>query len=222
MRALRAPGRRHLRRERLLRASRPHPGQPHHPCGDRRVRHPGQALLHGRGALAAARLPRRPGGGGHGAAATRWRRTPTSARPDELITTTVDCSAVAERKYASLAAHASQSDNIFFLQMGEELFSHAHGHGELRAGAGPDRGAGPRGRPLRRAALMRPGLTGTGTRNVPSRACAPPGERDAGPARSGPYVAVPAGVVPARAWGTDPTSTERRRRRRRPRPVSRW
>jgi LmbE family N-acetylglucosaminyl deacetylase len=43
--------------------------------------------------------------------------------PDELITTTVDCTAVAARKYASLAAHASQSDNIFFLRMGEELFS---------------------------------------------------------------------------------------------------
>jgi len=48
---------------------------------------------------------------------------PDFGTPDELITTTIDCSAVAGRKYASLAAHASQSDNIFFLQMGEELFS---------------------------------------------------------------------------------------------------
>ena len=48
---------------------------------------------------------------------------PDFGTPDELITTTIDCSAVAARKYASLAAHASQSDNIFFLQMGEELFS---------------------------------------------------------------------------------------------------
>jgi LmbE family N-acetylglucosaminyl deacetylase len=48
---------------------------------------------------------------------------PDFGTPDELITTTVDCSAVAGRKYASLAAHASQSENIFFLQMGEELFS---------------------------------------------------------------------------------------------------
>ena len=48
---------------------------------------------------------------------------PDFGTPDELITTTIDCSAVARRKYASLAAHASQSDNIFFLQMGEELFS---------------------------------------------------------------------------------------------------
>jgi LmbE family N-acetylglucosaminyl deacetylase len=48
---------------------------------------------------------------------------PQFGTPDELITTTVDCSAVAARKYASLGAHASQSDNIFFLQMGQELFT---------------------------------------------------------------------------------------------------
>ncbi len=48
---------------------------------------------------------------------------PDFGTPDELITTVVDCTAVAGRKYASLAAHASQSENIFFLQMGEELFS---------------------------------------------------------------------------------------------------
>ncbi|HTU38808.1 MAG TPA: PIG-L family deacetylase [Acidimicrobiales bacterium] len=48
---------------------------------------------------------------------------PEWGTPDELITTTIDCSTVAKRKYASLAAHASQSDNIFFLQMGEDLFS---------------------------------------------------------------------------------------------------
>ena len=32
-----------------------------------------------------------------------------------------------------------------------------------------------------------------------------PGERGAGPVRNGPYVAVPAGVEPGRASGTDPT-----------------
>ncbi len=48
---------------------------------------------------------------------------PDFGTPDELITTTIDCSAVAGRKYASLGAHASQSDNIFFLQMGLELFT---------------------------------------------------------------------------------------------------
>jgi LmbE family N-acetylglucosaminyl deacetylase len=48
---------------------------------------------------------------------------PDFGTPDELITTTVDCVAVADRKYASLAAHASQSDNIFFLRMGEKVFA---------------------------------------------------------------------------------------------------
>jgi LmbE family N-acetylglucosaminyl deacetylase len=48
---------------------------------------------------------------------------PDFGTPDELITTRIDVSEVTGRKYASLAAHASQSDNIFFLEMGEELFS---------------------------------------------------------------------------------------------------
>jgi LmbE family N-acetylglucosaminyl deacetylase len=47
---------------------------------------------------------------------------PDFGTPDELITTVVDCSSVVSRKYAALAAHASQSENIFFLEMGEELF----------------------------------------------------------------------------------------------------
>jgi LmbE family N-acetylglucosaminyl deacetylase len=53
---------------------------------------------------------------------TEIEDNPDFGTPDELITTTVDCGAVANRKFASLAAHASQSDNIFFLGMGEELF----------------------------------------------------------------------------------------------------
>jgi LmbE family N-acetylglucosaminyl deacetylase len=53
---------------------------------------------------------------------------PDFGTPDELITTTVDCTAVVGRKFASLAAHGSQSDNIFFLQMGEEQFSAIMGH----------------------------------------------------------------------------------------------
>jgi LmbE family N-acetylglucosaminyl deacetylase len=48
--------------------------------------------------------------------------SPDFGTPDELITTYVDCSTVTVRKYASLSAHASQSENIFFLRMGEELF----------------------------------------------------------------------------------------------------
>jgi LmbE family N-acetylglucosaminyl deacetylase len=47
---------------------------------------------------------------------------PDFGTPDEVITTAVDCSSVVARKFASLAAHASQSENIFFLEMGEELF----------------------------------------------------------------------------------------------------
>ena len=48
---------------------------------------------------------------------------PDFGTPDELITTYVDCSAVAGRKYDSLAAHASQSDNIVFLGMGRQVFA---------------------------------------------------------------------------------------------------
>jgi LmbE family N-acetylglucosaminyl deacetylase len=47
---------------------------------------------------------------------------PDFGTPDELITTYIDCSAVTGRKYDSLAAHASQSDNIVFLRMGRQLF----------------------------------------------------------------------------------------------------
>ncbi len=48
---------------------------------------------------------------------------PDFGTPDELITTEVDCTAWSDRKYDSLAAHASQSDNIFFLRMGRPLFA---------------------------------------------------------------------------------------------------
>jgi LmbE family N-acetylglucosaminyl deacetylase len=47
---------------------------------------------------------------------------PEFGTPDELITTVVDCTGFTDRKYESLLAHASQSDNIFFLNMGRELF----------------------------------------------------------------------------------------------------
>jgi len=53
---------------------------------------------------------------------------PDFGTPDELITTMVDCRAVVPRKYASLTAHASQSDNIFFLGMGEDLFGTVMGN----------------------------------------------------------------------------------------------
>jgi LmbE family N-acetylglucosaminyl deacetylase len=48
---------------------------------------------------------------------------PAFGTPDDVITTIVDCSAFTDRKYDSLAAHASQSDNAFFLSMGRELFA---------------------------------------------------------------------------------------------------
>jgi LmbE family N-acetylglucosaminyl deacetylase len=52
---------------------------------------------------------------------------PEFGTPDELITTVVDCHEVTSQKFASLQAHASQSDNIVFLQMGEEMFAAAMG-----------------------------------------------------------------------------------------------
>jgi LmbE family N-acetylglucosaminyl deacetylase len=47
--------------------------------------------------------------------------------PDEEVTTYVDVSKAADRKYESLMAHASQSDNIFFLQMGRPVFAEIMG-----------------------------------------------------------------------------------------------
>ena len=42
--------------------------------------------------------------------------------PDEQVTTYVDVTGTTDRKYQSLLAHASQSDNIFFVRMGREMF----------------------------------------------------------------------------------------------------
>ena len=42
--------------------------------------------------------------------------------PDGKIGAIVDCSAFTAAKFASLAAHASQAENIFFLSLGEEVF----------------------------------------------------------------------------------------------------
>ncbi len=47
--------------------------------------------------------------------------------PDEEITTWVDISEFCEQKYKSLATHGSQSENIFFLQMGLERFTELMG-----------------------------------------------------------------------------------------------
>ena len=43
--------------------------------------------------------------------------------PDEEVTTIIDVSGVTDQKFDSLLAHASQSDNIFFVRMGREVFS---------------------------------------------------------------------------------------------------
>jgi LmbE family N-acetylglucosaminyl deacetylase len=47
--------------------------------------------------------------------------------PDDEITTWVDTRDFADQKYDALAAHASQSDNIFFLRMGRERFAELMG-----------------------------------------------------------------------------------------------
>ncbi len=52
---------------------------------------------------------------------------PDFGTPDELIAAVVDCTDHAGAKYESLAAHASQSENIFFLSMGQEQFTEMMG-----------------------------------------------------------------------------------------------
>ncbi|GHE56206.1 PIG-L family deacetylase [Streptomyces griseoaurantiacus] len=47
--------------------------------------------------------------------------------PDDEITTWVDTTAYSGQKYDSLAAHASQGENIFFLKMGKEKFAELMG-----------------------------------------------------------------------------------------------
>jgi LmbE family N-acetylglucosaminyl deacetylase len=43
--------------------------------------------------------------------------------PDDEVTTVIDVSDVTDRKFDSLLAHASQSENIFFIRMGRDVFS---------------------------------------------------------------------------------------------------
>jgi LmbE family N-acetylglucosaminyl deacetylase len=52
---------------------------------------------------------------------------PEIGLPDEEITSWVDIREYGEQKYKALAAHASQSENIFFLQMGVEKFTEMMG-----------------------------------------------------------------------------------------------
>jgi LmbE family N-acetylglucosaminyl deacetylase len=48
---------------------------------------------------------------------------PAIGLPDDQITTWVDVTEFGGQKFDALAAHASQSDNIFFLKMGKERFT---------------------------------------------------------------------------------------------------
>lgn len=52
---------------------------------------------------------------------------PEIGLPDDEISTWVDVSEYGEQKFKALAAHASQSENIFFLQMGLERFTDVMG-----------------------------------------------------------------------------------------------
>ena len=52
---------------------------------------------------------------------------PEIGLPDDEITTWVDTSAFGRQKFEALAAHASQSENIFFLRMGRERFTELMG-----------------------------------------------------------------------------------------------
>ncbi|MGC9665998.1 PIG-L family deacetylase [Planosporangium sp. 12N6] len=52
---------------------------------------------------------------------------PQIGLPDEEITTWVDTSTYGGQKFDALAAHASQSENIFFLRMGKERFTELMG-----------------------------------------------------------------------------------------------
>jgi hypothetical protein len=52
---------------------------------------------------------------------------PPIGLPDEAITTWVDVAEFGERKYEALAAHASQSENIFLLDLGTERFTRLMG-----------------------------------------------------------------------------------------------
>ena len=52
---------------------------------------------------------------------------PPIGLPDDEITTWVDTSAYGAQKFDALAAHASQSENIFFLRLGRERFTELMG-----------------------------------------------------------------------------------------------
>lgn len=52
---------------------------------------------------------------------------PAWGTPDDLVTTAVDVSGYVDAKFAALAAHASQADNVFFLRLGSDLYGRFFG-----------------------------------------------------------------------------------------------
>jgi LmbE family N-acetylglucosaminyl deacetylase len=52
---------------------------------------------------------------------------PDFGTPDELVTTSIDTSAYVDRKVKALAAHVSQTENIFFFQLPEEVLAMVFG-----------------------------------------------------------------------------------------------
>lgn len=63
-------------------------------------------------------LPQEVRGDSHGAEP----ELPDWLTPDEELTTVVDVSAYTDAKFDSLRCHESQSDNVFFLRMGRDVF----------------------------------------------------------------------------------------------------
>jgi LmbE family N-acetylglucosaminyl deacetylase len=68
---------------------------------------------------------------------------PEIGLPDDEITTWVDVTEFAGQKFDALAAHASQSENIFFLRIGKERFGQLMGIETFVRVAGPTGAATP-------------------------------------------------------------------------------
>ena len=133
------------------------------------------------------------------------QENPDFGTPDELITTTIDCSAVAGRKYR-VAGRAREPERQHLLPGdGRGAVLLRHGIGELRASGGLDERAGARGRPVRRAPLRAQARAGPAPHRekgrwarsgrVPTSRCRPgwsrrergePTRRDEAPWRSAP------------------------------------
>ncbi len=56
---------------------------------------------------------------------------PAFGVPDDQVGADIDCTAFAQAKYDSLAAHASQVENIFFLKLPVPVFTELMGHEEF-------------------------------------------------------------------------------------------